>query len=144
MANPDLSGIGGRDRRQARRYPAAELRARMRVKKSLLSEAWEEVATSDFSRTGVAIELEGELHAGDTIVLALELHMEMGVIAIEKLSGTVRHRKMLGKLSRYGVEFDLTQRVKGSDIELQLARIEGLLERSHSLAQRIIEQSQRR
>jgi hypothetical protein len=140
MVMPDSGGI---ERRQARRYPAAELRARMRVKKGLLSESWEEVAATDFSRTGVAIELGMDLGAGDPVVLALDLHMEMGVISIEKLVGVVRYRKMLGKLTRYGIEFDLTQRVKGADLETQLSRIEGLLERSHNLAQRIIDQSQR-
>lgn len=131
----------GSERRRSRRYPAAELRARMRVKKGLLSEAWEEVSTSDFSRHGIAIESPVEVKQGEMVTLALELHMEMGVITIDKLMAVVRHRKVLGRQNRYGLEFDLAQKVKGADLETQLSRIEGLLERSHNLAQRIIQQS---
>lgn len=138
-----MAGSTGKERRAARRYPAAELRSKMRVKKGLLSESWEEVAPRDFSRTGVAIESGVELNVGDSIILSLELHMEMGVISVEKLVGIVRHRKLLGQQTRYGIEFDMSQRVKGADLDTQLARIEGLLERSHNLAQRIIDQSHR-
>lgn len=133
----------GSERRRARRYPAAELRATVRLKKGLLSESWEEVGASDFSRQGIAIETGASLQIGDALPLSLSLHMEVGTIHVERITGVVRHKKILGQQVRYGLEFDLSQRVKGSDLESQLARIEGLLERSQNLAQRILDQSKR-
>lgn len=133
----------GKERRRSRRYPAAELRASLRVKKGLLNETWEEVAPSDFSRHGIAVETAVDFKLSDTVPLSISLHMEMGVIQIDRITGIIRHKKLLGKQIRYGIEFDLSQKVKGIDLDSQLARVEGLLERSHNLAKRIIDQNKR-
>ena len=50
---------------------------------------------------------------GASVLLNLELVMEMGSVTIPKLSGTVRHVKTVGRQYRYGIEFDSAPKEPG-------------------------------
>lgn len=140
----DQSHSSPADRRRFRRYPAAELKAFLRVKKGLFGEQWIQVEPLDFSLRGLAIDAALELVVEENVTLALELVMDMGTIRVEKLAGIVRYSAPRGSQCRYGIEFDFEgpRFMRSPEIEGQLARIEALLERSHQVSDRI--QSQQR
>lgn len=127
------------DRRLLRRYPAAELRASLRVKKTLFNESWVEVQPLDYNKQGIAIDTPTELQPEEDIMVALELVMDMGSIQIEKLAGVVRYVRPIGSQFRYGIEFDFQgpRFMRSPEIEAQLARIETLLQRSLNVQDRI-------
>lgn len=131
-SNPD-------ERRLLRRYPAAELRASLRVKKTLFNESWIEVRPLDYNKKGIAIDTSTELRPEEDVVVALELVMDMGSIKIEKLAGVVRYARPLGSVFRYGIEFDFQgpRFMRAPEIEAQLVRIETLLQRSLNVQDRI-------
>jgi len=127
------------DRRLLRRYPAAELRASLRVKKGLFNESWVEIQPLDYNKQGLAFDTTAELKPEEDVMVALELVMDMGSIQIEKLAGVVRYARSAGSQFRYGIEFDFQgpRFMRSPDIETQLARIETLLQRSLNVQHRI-------
>tara|TARA_R100000306_G_scaffold62586_1_gene74660 strand:+ start:66804 stop:67256 length:453 start_codon:yes stop_codon:yes gene_type:complete len=128
----------GQERRRTYRYPSAELRTKLRTKRGLFGESWDEVSSQDFNHQGVSIVSPEGMKEGASILLSLELVMEMGSVMIPKLSGTIRHVKTVGRQYRYGIEFDATQKGQGSEsLQAQLMRIEELVERAQSVAKRI-------
>ncbi len=129
-----MATFEGKERRRVRRYPAVELRASLRRKKGLIGNQWVEVHASDFSHLGACIDVDFELAAGDSVTLQFDFKMEVGPIVIDKVPGSVRHVKNLGNLRRCGVQFDDRLDAKVRD---QLKRVESLLARSLSVADRI-------
>ncbi|SRR5690606_27425306 len=127
------------DRRIARRYPAVELKASLRVKKGLFNENWVPITAVDYNRRGLAIETDVALQAEESILLALELVMDMGTIQIDKLAAVIRYCQPRGNQYRYGVEFDFEgpRFMRAPQMETQLVRIEGLLERNRQITTRI-------
>ncbi len=127
------------DRRIARRYPAVELKASLRVKNGLFNENWVPIGAVDYNRRGLAIETEVPLQAEESILLALELVMDMGSIQIEKLAAVIRYCQPRGNRYRYGIEFDFEgpRFMRAPEMEAQLVRIEGLLERNRQITSRI-------
>ncbi|GAA3960707.1 PilZ domain-containing protein [Allohahella marinimesophila] len=128
----------GKERRRTYRYPSAELRTKLRTKRGLFGESWDEVSSKDFNHQGISIISPDVLKEGASILLSIELVMEMGSVTIPKLSGIVRHVKTVGRQYRYGIEFDSSQKGQGSEsLQAQLLRIEELVDRAQSVAKRI-------
>ena len=132
------------DRRNLRRFPAAELKASLRVKKGLFGDSWVAVKPQDYNKRGLSIDTSVELNTEEEVVVGLELVMDMGSIQIEKLAGVVRYAKQVGMLYRYGIEFDFESArfMRSTEVESQLARIESILERSQHVADRIQSQQE--
>lgn len=126
------------DRRRARRFPAAELKAQMKVKKGLFSE-WIDIGTQDYNKLGLAIETDRELEVGQNVTLSITLLVDMGEITIDKIEGAVRNIASNGFHKRYGIEFIFDGK-KASDYQTQLDRIESMLERSTRLQERMSSQ----
>lgn len=128
----------GKERRRTYRYPSAELRTKIRTRRGLFGESWEEVSSKDFNHQGISVVYPDALNEGAAVLLSLELVMEMGSVSIPKLSGMIRHVKTVGRQYRYGIEFDSSQKGQGSEsLQAQLLRIEELVDRAQSVAKRI-------
>ena len=127
------------DRRILRRFPAAELKASLRIKKGLFGDSWVAVKPQDYNKRGVAIDTAVELSPETDVMVSLELVMDMGSIQIEKLAGVVRYARQVGSKYRYGIEFDFEgpRFMRTPAIEAQLTRIEGILERNQHVTDRI-------
>ncbi len=129
------------ERRRCRRYPSAELRAEVKIKKGLFSE-WVGVEPCDYNKRGIAIETEFSFEPEQAITLSVTLKMDMGDIRVEKVEGIIRNKIESGPHPRYGIEFNYAanRHMKSAETQSQLGRIEGILERSENLRQRMNEQ----
>ncbi|MCP5162345.1 MAG: PilZ domain-containing protein [Hahellaceae bacterium] len=130
------------ERRRGRRYPAAKLHARLRVKKGLFGD-WVDVTPRDYNRLGIAIDTDQPLSADQSIMLQITLSVDMGDIVIDKVEGMIRNAQPKGSCTRYGVEFDFdaSRHMRSEDTQKQLAKIEEILVRSESLTQRMTDQT---
>lgn len=126
------------ERRRARRFPSAELKTKLKVKKGLFSD-WIDVNTRDYSKLGIAIETDRQLEIDQSATLAISLVVDMGEIILDKIEGKVRNKAKEGFNHRYGIEFDLESK-KSAQIQEQLLRIESMLEKSTRLQERLSSQ----
>lgn len=129
------------ERRQLRRLPAADLSVYWRPRKGLFGR-FRPADGQDFTRAGLSLSLDGDdrLKVGDAIELRIELRMEAGTLALDKVAAVVRNiREMEGGKPLYGLEFDYSANrlMKSEQTRAQLGRIEGILERSEKLRLRI-------
>ncbi len=137
MVNPP-STAPSQERRRSRRYPAAKLTARLRVKKGLFGD-WVDVTPRDYNGLGIAIDTEEELNADQTVTLQIVLLVDMGEIMVDKVEGIVRNAQRQTHGTRYGIEFDFeaSRHMRTDETREQLAKIEEILVRSETLAQRL-------
>ncbi len=129
------------ERRQLRRLPAAELNVQWRPRKGLFGR-FRPAEGLDFTRSGLSVYLDGNdsLEVGDAIELRIELRMEAGTLALDKVVAVVRNIRDTGQgKPLYGLEFDYSanRTMKSEQTRAQLGRIEGILERSEKLRLRI-------
>lgn len=129
------------ERRKCRRHPAIELNAEIKVKKGLFGE-WVSVKACDYNKRGMSIETGLALQPEQAITLKVILKMDTGDIKVEKIEGFIKNCIKAKPHPRYGVEFNYSanRHMKSLDTKSQLGRIEGIMERSESLRQKIDEQ----
>lgn len=129
------------ERRRLRRMPAANLALAWRPRKGLFNR-YQPGEGRDFSRHGLSLVTAGNtrLREGDSLELQAELSMEAGSLNLDRLIATVRNiRDDAGGQQVLGLEFDFraSRTMKAEHTLVQLERIEGILERSEKLRQRI-------
>jgi len=129
------------DRRKLRRMPAANLALEWRPRKGLFGR-FRPAAGFDFTRQGLSMVVNGqdELKEGDAVELRAQLAMEAGVLNLDKVIATVRNLRQSGQDQQVaGLQFDFaaSSARKSEQLQAQLDRIEGILERSEKLRLRI-------
>lgn len=127
------------ERRRLRRFPAADLTAELRLKRTLIG-GWTAAEPHDFTRTGMAVEAKDlTLEQGDLVEVRLRLALDIGELKVDKLIAVVRNIHPAGDQPRFGLEFDFqaSRQMKSLTTQAQLGRIEGILDRSEKLRRRI-------
>ncbi len=123
------SAASNEERRRYRRFPSANLKAQVKVKKGLFSE-WQDVDVSDFNDHGMAILVPRKSKYPTRLTFRLMLEMDMGVIKIDRLEADCVNK--LEKLDRHriGLQFDGATLEKSKHLRSQLSRIQRILEKS--------------
>lgn len=130
-------------RRKLRRMPAANLALEWRPRKGLFGRFRPAAGFGfDFTRQGLSMVVNGqdELKEGDAVELRAQLSMEAGVLNLDKVIATVRNLRQSGQDQQVaGLQFDFaaSSARKSDQLQAQLDRIEGILERSEKLRLRI-------
>lgn len=130
------------ERRRLQRFPAIELEAQMKPEKGMLSR-WADVEPFDFTRTGLSIATSHSLAPGSVIMLRLRLPLATGDLEVDRVIGVVRNIQAQSDSSpRYGVEFDFNanRHMKKMETVACLGRMEGILDRSEKLRNRLLSQ----
>ncbi len=123
------------ERRRLRRFPAASLTAEVKRKRVLVG-GWKPAIPHDFTRTGMAVELDGlTLEKGEIVEVRLTLTLDTGELRVDRLIAVVRNVAH----GRFGLEFDFqaSRHMKSLTTQAQLGRIEGILDRSEKLRRRM-------
>jgi len=123
------------ERRRLRRFPAANLSAEIKHKRVLIG-GWKPATPYDFTRSGMAVELDGMvLEKGEVVEVRLTLTLDIGELRLDRLVAVVRNT---GR-DRFGLEFDFqaSRHMKSLTTQSQLGRIEGILDRSEKLRRRL-------
>ena len=148
LAPANIEGAANQaDRRSCRRFPAAELKAELKIKSGFFSTALEEIHTVDYNKKGLAFVSSKPFEENQSITLKITLVMEMGNISIDNIIAVVKnkfpeHEHQQHGDTRIGAAFDFesTRHMKSIDTQSPLGRIEGILERSQNLRMKMFAQ----
>lgn len=123
--------------RQLQRFPAAELKVRLKTGRSWFRKR-EHTPAHDFTRAGVAVTTAKKLKPGQKVELDLVLTLDRGEIAQNRVAATVHNQRHEGDLFRYGLAFDFTanRRMKSLHTQARLGRMEEILDRIQKLRAR--------
>ncbi|MAL97204.1 hypothetical protein [Hydrocarboniclastica marina] len=135
---------GNTERRHLQRFPALELEAQMKPQKRVLG-PWTDIEAFDFTRTGLSIATPQTLAPDDVVMLRLRLPLATGDLTAERLVAVVRNvQPQPDHTFRYGVEFDFgaSRHMKRMATSACLGRIEGILDRSEKLRNRLMSQQE--
>lgn len=124
------------ERRRYRRYPSADLKAQVKVKKGLFSE-WQDVDVADFNDHGMAILIPRREKLPEKLTFRLLLEMDMGVIKVDKLEAHCVNKLEQLDRHRIGLEFDAQYLSKSAELRNQLERIQRILEKSSSIKSKL-------
>lgn len=124
------------ERRRYRRFPSANLKAQVKVKKGLFNE-WQDVDVSDFNDHGMAILVPRKSKYPSRLTFRLMLEMDMGVIKIDRLEAECVNKHEQLDRHRIGLQFDAASLDKSKDLRAQLARIQRILEKSTTVKSRL-------
>ncbi|MDX1456449.1 MAG: hypothetical protein R3276_02610 [Marinobacter sp.] len=121
--------------------PAANLALEWRPRKGLFGR-YRSATAFDFTREGLSIVIDEptELKEGDTLEIRIQLSMEAGALELDKVVANVRNVRARGKEEQVaGLQFDFSanRTMKSEQLQAQLGRIEGILERSEKLRLRL-------
>ena len=122
------------ERRRQARLPWVSMDARVKLKKGLLGSQWIDVDVVDYTRLGMGIITDSEIKPDSRIAVSLRLGTEVGDIIVDQVLAHVRHREEQGDGHFYGLEFEEDP---GKGVEESLVRIEGILSRHQSLAEKV-------
>ncbi len=125
------------ERRHLQRFPAAELRVRLRTGRGWLKKG-ERVPAHDFTRAGIGVTTDEKLKPGQKVELDLVLKLDRGEIVQNRVAATVHNQRSEGNLFRYGLAFDYTanRRMRSLHTQARLGRMEGILDRIEKLRAR--------
>ena len=122
------------ERRHLQRFPAAELKVRLRTGRGWVRKG-DRVPAHDFTRAGMGVTTTKVLKPGQKVELDLVLKLDRGEIVQERVVATVHNKRTDGNLFRYGLAFDFTasRRMKSLHTQARLGRMEGILDRIEKL-----------
>lgn len=125
------------ERRQLKRFPAAELSVRFYPGRSWLGRG-EKARAEDFTRSGLSLITERPLKEGQRLRLKLTLRLDHGEIIQRGVVAVVRNQQPQSKGYRYGLLFDYeaNRHMRAMKTRARLGRMEGILDRMSQMASR--------
>lgn len=135
------------DRRSCRRFPAAELQAKVKIKSGIFNSEWEDVRVADYNKKGISFVTNQDFTEGQEVTFHITLVMEMGNIEVNNIKAVVQNRYSETTQPELGANhigtafnYQANRHMKSLDIQSQLGRIEGILERSQNLRLKLSQQ----